>query len=304
MSETVKGVTAILAASVVWGLSPLFYKLLVPIPPIEILAHRTIWSAVLFIIVLLLQGRGDHLTKALRPGRGLVLIAFAAILVSINWLVFIWSIGVGRVTESSLGYFLLPLTSVVFGFLFFGERSDGLQKLAIALATIGVIVLTLGLGVLPWIALVLALTFGYYGVIKKRLTVDPIASVTAEVVVLSPIAAVVLLLAHQDGGGAFGVSLSDSLLLILSGAMTATPLILFSYAAKRVRLTTMGLIQYVNPSLQFICAVVIFGESFGFWHSVSFAFIWSALGFYTLASLRQEKRRSRAASSASTPSTT
>lgn len=304
MSETRAGVLAMVGACVIWGLSPLYYKLLAHIPPIEVLAHRTLWSAVIFAGVLLLQGRLGDLRKALGSGRSVVIIGFAALMISTNWFVFIWSIGAGHATEASLGYFLFPLVAVLIGRVFFGETMVGLQAVAIVVAALAVAVLTTGLGVAPWIALILAASFGLYGLVKKRLTVGPVVSVTGEVVILVPVALVVLWLRYQGGEAAFGRNILDTAMLVFSGALTATPLILFSFAAKRVAMATVGLIQYLNPSLQFLCAVLVFGEPFGFWHALAFPMIWAALALYSLAAWRQEKARTRAVSSASMSSTT
>lgn len=304
MSETRAGVLAMVGACVIWGLSPLYYKLLAHIPPIEVLAHRTFWSAVIFAGVLLLQGRLGDLRKALGSGRSVVIIGFAALMISTNWFVFIWSIGAGHATEASLGYFLFPLVAVLIGRVFFGETMVGLQAVAIVVAALAVAVLTTGLGVAPWIALILAASFGLYGLVKKRLTVGPVVSVTGEVVILVPVALVVLWLRYQGGEAAFGRNILDTAMLVFSGALTATPLILFSFAAKRVAMATVGLIQYLNPSLQFLCAVLVFGEPFGFWHALAFPMIWAALALYSLAAWRQEKARTRAVSSASMSSTT
>ncbi|MDO6483588.1 EamA family transporter RarD [Shimia thalassica] len=295
MSDARKGILAMVVTCVIWGLSPLYYKLLSHIPPIEILTHRTIWSAVIFTGLLLFQGRLHLLWSAMKPGRGLVIIAVAATLISINWFVFIWSIANAHATEASLGYFLFPLVAVLFGRVIFAETLSRLQLIAVGMAFCAVVLLTVGLGVAPWIALILSGTFGFYGVIKKQLTLGPVVSVTGEVLVLLPIAAVILFNIHSGGTGRFGPDqLQDSFLLVLSGALTATPLIMFSYATKRAKLSTIGLLQYINPTLQFICAVAIFGEPFGFWHAISFPIIWGALAVYTVAALRQDKAPSSA----------
>ena len=304
MSETRAGVLAMVGACVIWGLSPLYYKLLAHIPPIEVLAHRTFWSALIFTGLLLVQGRVGELRKALGSGRSFVIVAFAALMISTNWFVFIWSIGAGHATEASLGYFLFPLVAVLIGRVIFGETMVGLQGMAILIAAVAVMVLTTGLGVAPWIALVLAGSFGLYGLVKKRLTVGPVVSVTGEVVVLVPIALVVLWLRYAAGEAAFGANMTDTAMLVFSGVLTATPLILFSFAAKRVAMATVGLLQYLNPSLQFLCAVLVFGEPFGFWHAIAFPMIWTALALYSVASWRQEKARLRAVSSVPRSSTT
>lgn len=302
MSETAKGFWALLAACTVWGLSPLYYKLLVEVPPLEVLSHRTLWSLGFFGAVLAVQGRLGAVRPAL-TGRGSVLIGLAAVTISINWFVFIWSVQSGHALEASLGYFLFPLVAVTIGVAVLGERLGRAQQSAVALAGLAVLVLSWGLGAAPWIALAIATSFGLYGLVKKRLAVAPMVSVTAEVLLLSPLAIVWLVSLHWRGAGVFGADPATSALLAFSGVLTGGPLMLFSYAARRVRMVTLGLVQYLNPSLQFLCAVLVFGESFTLWHQIAFALIWGALVLYTLAGMRQSKAVASSASSASTSGT-
>ncbi|MEQ8900390.1 MAG: EamA family transporter RarD [Roseovarius sp.] len=294
MREETKGIIAMVATCTVWGLSGIYYKLLDHIPPIEILAHRTLWSCVFFAFVLLIQGRISVLGQALAGRKSILLIGFAALMISTNWFVFITSIQIGRAMEASLGYYIFPLVAVLLGAIAFRERLGKAQLFAVALALCAVVTLTWGLGVPPWIALILASSFGLYGLVKKGLSVGPVVSVTAEVLLLSPIALTVLWYFHSDGHGAFAVNWRDSLLLMFSGILTGTPLIMFSYATKRVTLATVGLVQYLNPTLQFLVATLIFQEAFSFWHAVAFAMIWTALAIYTTASLRQDRAARRA----------
>lgn len=294
MREQTKGIIAMVATCTVWGLSGIYYKLLDHIQPIEILAHRTLWSCAFFAFVLFLQGRISVLGQALGARRQLFSIALAALMISINWFVFITSIHVGRAMEASLGYYIFPLVAVLLGAIAFRERLGRAQLFAVALALCAVVTLTAGLGVPPWISLVLACSFGLYGLVKKGLSVGPVASVTAEVLLLSPIALTVLWYYHTGPGGAFGTNWRDSLLLAFSGILTGAPLIMFSYATKRITLATMGLVQYLNPSLQFLVATLLFQEVFSFWHAIAFAMIWTALAIYTTASLRQDRAARRA----------
>ena len=294
MREATKGIIAMVATCTIWGLSGIYYKLLDHIPPIEILAHRTLWSCVFFAFVLLIQGRIFVLGQALAGRKSILMIGFAALMISTNWFVFITSIQIGRAMEASLGYYIFPLVAVLLGAIAFRERLGKAQLFAVALALCAVVTLTWGLGVPPWIALILASSFGLYGLVKKGLSVGPVVSVTAEVLLLSPIALTVLWYFHSDGHGAFGVNWHDSLLLMFSGILTGTPLIMFSYATKRVTLATVGLVQYLNPTLQFLVATLIFQEAFSFWHAVAFAMIWTALAIYTTASLRQDRAARRA----------
>ncbi|MGR3462822.1 MAG: EamA family transporter RarD [Roseovarius sp.] len=294
MREATKGIIAMVATCTIWGLSGIYYKLLDHIPPIEILAHRTLWSCAFFALVLLVQGRILVLGQALGGRRSILMIGFAALMISTNWFVFITSIQVGRAMEASLGYYIFPLVAVLLGATAFRERLGRAQLFAVGLALCAVVTLTAGLGVPPWIALVLASSFGLYGLVKKGLSVGPVVSVTAEVLLLSPIALTVLWYFHSGGQGAFGANWRDSLLLAFSGILTGSPLIMFSYATKRVTLATVGLVQYLNPTLQFLVATLIFLEPFSFWHAVAFGMIWTALAIYTTASLRQDRAARRA----------
>lgn len=308
MSEAAKGFWGMVLACVVWGLSSLYYKALAHVPPLEVLSHRTLWSLVFFGAVLLAQGRLCTLVAALR-GRGLPVLGFSALMISANWFLFIWSVQNGRAMEASLGYYIFPLVAVLIGVIGFAERLRRLQLVAVVLAALAVLVLTWGLGMAPWIALLLAVTFGLYGMVKKHLAVGPVVSVTAEVALLAPLAGLWLIGVHggfwgADNAGAwFGRDAGTSLMLAFSGVMTGGPLMLFSYAAQRVRMATVGLVQYVNPTLQFLCAVLAFGEPFTPWHQAAFALIWLALALYSLAGLGQAKAVASAVSSASTSGT-
>lgn len=291
MSESVKGLWAMVAACVVWGLSPLYYKALAHVPPLEVLSHRTLWSALLFGLIVAGQGRLAELRPML-GWRGLLTIGFAAVMISTNWFLFIFSVQAGHAVESSLGYYIFPLVAVLFGVAFFGERLGKAQILAVGLAAVAVATLTLGLGAAPWIALALAVTFGLYGVVKKRLAMRPAVSVLAEVLLLVPLAAGWLIAVHQGWvtqakpGAWFGTDLWTSAGLAFSGVITALPLMLFSYASRRARMATVGLVQYLNPTLQFLCAVLAFGEPFTRWHLIAFAMIWTALAIYSVAALK------------------
>ncbi|GAA6190819.1 EamA family transporter RarD [Phaeobacter sp. NW0010-22] len=303
MSETAKGVLAMVGACVVWGLSPLFYKLLADVPPPEVLAHRTLWSIVFFGMVLAAQGRLREIQIALGNRRQLLIIFIASVLISINWFTFILSVQIGKATESSLGYYIFPLIAVVIGAVWFGEKLSRVQWFAVGAAAFAVASLTWGLGVAPWISLIVSISFALYGVIKKGMALGPVVSVTCEILVLLPIWVLVLFWYHVQGQGHFATDWTTSLLLVLSGPLTAIPLIMFSYAARRVALGTVGLLQYVNPTLQFICAVAVFGEPFGWWHKMAFTVIWIALALFSLSSLRQDREARRASKASSGVST-
>ncbi|CUH80027.1 chloramphenicol-sensitive protein RarD [Tropicibacter naphthalenivorans] len=276
-----------IGACSIWGLSPLYYKLLTHVPPLELMAHRTVWSTVVFAGVLALQGDLRALRGAVASPRVFATVVFAALMVGCNWFLFIWSVIAGRVTETSLGYYIFPLIAVLLGVVVLRERLSLWQWGAVSLAAAGVLTLSIGLGILPWISLVLSTTFGLYGLVKKRLPMGPVASVTAEAGLLAVPAA--LWLIHVGPGGAGIADLYTLGLLIFSGIITALPLVLFTAAAQRVNMATVGLLQYLNPTLQFLCAVVIFGEAFTPVHAIAFGLIWAGLALYSASSLSQAK---------------
>jgi len=310
MRETAKGLWAMIGAAWIWGLSPIYYKALAFVPPLEVLSHRTIWSLVIFGAVLIAQGRLGELRRALGARRSVVVVALAALTISVNWGVFIWSIQTGHGVEASLGYYIFPLVSVLLGAAVLGERLRAIQIGAVVVVGLAVVILALGLGAPPWISLILAGTFGAYGLIKKRLALGPVVSVTGEVTLLAPLALVWLFGVHGLGWegvtgrnvAAFGTSLGTSVLLVVAGAVTAGPLILFSYASRRLSMASVGLMQYINPTLQFLCATMIFAEPFSRWHGIAFAMIWGALAVYSFESLAQERASRRASRSAGTVS--
>ena len=295
MSDGAKGVAAIVLACTVWGLSPLYYAMLKHVPAAEVLAYRSLWSLVFFACILAVQGRLRLVAQAVSQGQ-VGRIAAAAVMISLNWFGFIFAIQTGHGMEASLGYYIFPLVAVLLGWLFFGETLGRAQWLAIALAALAVAGLTWGLGVPPWIALGLAGTFGAYGMIKKGLDLGPVVSVTAEVLLLAPLALGWVILAGTQASGSW----QTHALLALSGPLTATPLVLFSFAARRLKLSTVGVVQYLNPTLQFGCAVLAFGEPFTRWHALAFPLIWLALAIYSIATIRQDRAARRAASSAAT----
>ena len=312
MSEAQKGIAAMVGACVVWGLSAMYYKQLAHVPPLEVLSHRTLWSLVFFGVVLTLQNRTAEILELFKSGRVLAMIGLAAVMISTNWFLFIYSIQVGKAVEASLGYYIFPLVAVMLGYVMLREGLTGPKWLAVAMAGIAVLVLTLRLGVAPWISVTLAVTFGLYGLIKKGTPAGPVVSVATEVLLLAPLALIWLWGVHLQGWqglvgrnlGVFGHNWHDSLMLVGSGVITGGPLILFSYASKRISMATVGLVQYVNPTLQFLVAVLVFAEPFTRWHLIAFPIIWAALAVYSWDSVRQERVARRAAVSSGTSSTT
>jgi chloramphenicol-sensitive protein RarD len=302
VSEAGKGVLAMVGACTIWGLSGLYYKLLAHVPPLEVLCHRTLWSMVFFGAVLMVQRRAAEVRGVLGRRRVMAVLAVSVLMVSTNWFGFIYAIQAGRALEASLGYYVFPLVAVALGYLVFGERFSRGQAAAIGLAAVAVVVLTAGLGAAPWIALLLAVTFGLYGLIKKQVALGPVISVFLETLWIAPLAGLWLVGLHAglwaDPGGrpgaVFGQDLGTGALLMLSGPLTGGPLILFSYAARRVSYASLGLVQYLNPTLQFAVAVAVFGEAFTLWHAVAFPLIWAALALYSGETWRRD-RAARAA---------
>ena len=253
------------------------------VPPLEVLSHRTIWSALFIGVILVIKGRAFTF-----PREALVRVVFAAVFISLNWFFFIYAVQVGEVTQSSLGYYMFPLVAVALGAIFLGERLKTAQWFAVGLAVVAVLILSFGVGQVPYISLILAFTFGFYGLVKKGLTIGPLRSVLALIWLLG---------AHLfdwqgvagRSGGYFGSSVKVSVLLALSGVITGLPLVLMAYAMERLRLATVGLVQYVNPTLQFTLATVIFMEPVGRTHIIAFALIWIGLAIYSYNALRQEK---------------
>ena len=293
MTQSARAVSALLLTCLIWGLSPLYYHLVSHVPPLEVLCYRTLWSVVLLGGVLAIQGRLGRVREAVRSRRTLWPVAAAAVLISINWFTFIYTVSIGQVLEASLGYYIFPLVSVGLGLVFYREGLTRLQWFAVGLAALAVIVLTAGLGVAPWVALVLAVSFGLYGLVKRGIDLGPVTSVTAEVALLSPLA-LVWLGTHANTLGA-GFGWRDQALLALSGPVTGVPLILFAYAARRLRMSTVGLVLYVNPTLQFACAVLFFGNVVTLWHGIALPLIWTALALYSVSLIRCERARRKPA---------
>jgi len=283
------GVLAAGAAYLLWGAFPIYFHALAGVPPTEVLAHRIVWSTLFMAALVTVLGRWREVVRQLRPPGTVPLLAVTAVLISTNWLVYIWAVGAGHVLEASLGYFVNPLVSVLLGVVFLREPLSGRQKLAVGLASVGVVALMLWLRRPPWVALTLAGTFGLYGLLRKRAQVDADTGLLAEVVVLAPFAGAWLAWLGAGGRLAFGTTPRTTALLAAAGVVTAVPLMLFGVGVRRLRLSTVGLLQYVNPTAQFLLAVFLFGETFSVAHAVAFGFIWASLGLYTWDALGRSR---------------
>lgn len=278
-----------LAAFVAWGLLPLYFHALREIPATQTLAHRIVWATVVLAVILTIRGAWRGLA-AIAAGN-LRTFTLTTLLLSTNWLVYIIAVNTDRVLEASLGYFVTPLVNVVLGIVVLGERLSRLQSLAIGLAACGVLVLMLGTGSAPWIPFALALSFGTYGLMRKRLAVPPLLALFVETIVLMPIAAGYIVVTTMAGDGVLGHGDAPrDALLLGTGIITAFPLIWFAHAARRLRLATLGALQYVAPSLGMVIAVAVFDEPFGPWHAIAFATIWVSLAIYGVDTARRRSR--------------
>ncbi len=281
------GVAYALGAYGIWGFAPMYWRALESIPAAQLLAHRVWWSMVVGVALLLLTRRAGELRAVLRSRRRLLPMLFSALLIGTNWLVFLFAVETNRVLDTSLGYYINPLISVLMGTLLLGEKLRPWQIAAVSLAAIGVLWLTLSFGELPWISLVLAFSFALYGLVRKLAPVMPVVGFTLETAILAPLGLAYLLFVRADGSDASAdATFGFRLLIVGTGAFTAVPLLCFNSAAKRLKLSTVGLFQYIAPSISFVLAVALYGEPFTRAHTVAFACVWLALAIYSLDSLR------------------
>lgn len=291
--EAALGVVYGVAAYSAWGIVPVFWKQLRHVGAVEILAHRTVWSLLVFAALTLATGQLRALRATLRDRRVVGAMAATGALVSANWVLFIYAVSVGRVLDASLGYFINPLLSVLLGMVFLRERLRPAQWIALGLAAAGVVHLAVRAGSVPWIALALAGTFGVYGLLRKVVAVGALPGSTLETLFIAPLGAAYLASLHAGGAGAMGhVDLRTDVLLAATGIVTALPLVWFTNAARRLSLTTLGFLQYLAPSGQFLLAVLVYGEPFTATQAVSFACIWTGLAVFSAdAALRASAAR-------------
>jgi chloramphenicol-sensitive protein RarD len=290
-----KGIAYAFGAYLIWGMFPIYWKLLKHVPAPQLLGHRIVWSFVLLTLLLLLGVRELPELRSTASGRHVLLIYFvAATLVGLNWFLYVWSVNAGYIVEASLGYFINPLLSVLLGVVFLHEGLRFLQWTAVVLAAMGVIYLTIVYGRLPWIALGLAFTFGFYALVKKTAPLAPLHGLTLETGILFLPA--VLFLVYQDrlGLGAFlhGTAASD-LLMAGAGVVTTVPLLLFASAARRIPLTIIGIMQYITPTCQFLIGVLVYRETFSSTQALGFGIVWTGLAVFGLEGLAVARRRER-----------
>jgi chloramphenicol-sensitive protein RarD len=264
-----------------WGVFPLYFKALSSVPAFEVLAHRISWSALLTLVLALAGGKGRDIGRVFIDPKRLLGLTASALCISLNWVCFIWAVGNGHALDSSLGYFLYPLCAVFLGAAVLKERLTLRQTAAIALVCVGVVVLASGIGQIPWLVIAFPVTFGLYALLRKVVVVDALVGLTVETLLLTP-AALIYLALRPDGGAIFNQGPMLAFLLIASGPLTAIPLVLFAYGARRLKLSTLGLLQYLNPTIQMAIAVLAFGETFTVSHAITFAFIWAGLMLYSV----------------------
>ncbi len=285
------GLVPTAAAFAIWGLFPLYLYPLRQVSAVQIIAHRLLWSCLFVVAWITIRGELSSLRATLADRRLVSRLALSAILISVNWLVYVWGVTNGHVVETSLGYFIGPLVNVLLGVVFLSERLTPVQWTAVALAAAGVTYLTLIAGRLPWIALTLAFSFATYGLIRKIVKVESLPGLATETLILGPIAALYLLWCESIGAGALGhTGPSVDLLLIGTGPVTAITLFLFAYGTRLLPYSTVGLLQFIAPTLQFACGVFVLHEPFASSRAIGFTFIWTALLLYAIEGLRLARK--------------
>lgn len=285
-----KGVAYGVAAYGMWGLIPIYFKAVSDVPALEVLAHRVVWSVVILIPLVFLRGRWPEARRAIGSGKTLATLLLTTCLIAVNWYLFIWAVAHERVLEASLGYFINPLVNVMLGMVFLGERLSRPAAAALALAGLGVGVQVVMVGTMPWIALTLAFSFGLYGLLRKTASVGAVVGLTVETTLLMIPAAGYLFWARRTGGLYLGTgNLSTDVLLVLAGVVTATPLLCFTSAARLLPLSTLGFLQYLAPSGQFLLAVFAYGETLTTGSVITFVCIWIALAIFTRDQIRRSK---------------
>lgn len=283
------GLLFALSAFTLWGMFPIYFKAVDTVAATEVLAHRIVWSFLVLVCVISLQRNWRPLLQLQAPA--LRTLFFSALFISCNWLVFIWAVANDRVLETSLGYYINPLLSVVMGMIFLRERLRPAQIAAFILALLGVINQVMWVGYLPWVALALAVSFGSYGLLRKQLDIGPVHGLFMETLMMLPFAIAYLLWLNQQDTLVFAQGdMEMNLLLILAGIVTTCPLLLFAAGARRLSLTTLGITQYTTPSMTFLLAIFLYGEPFSFEQLLTFLLIWGGLAVFTLDGLHTHRR--------------
>lgn len=290
MDTTRSGILQTVGAYLIWGLAPIYWKLLADVPATQLLAHRILWSVLLLGLLILGQRRVGELARVFTSARVSLTLLGTTALIGSNWFVFIWAVTSERILQASLGYFINPLVTVLLAMTFLGERLTRGRWISMALAAVGVAILVLRVGAFPWVSLFLAVSFGFYGLLRKTVRAEPEVGLLVETCLLAPWMLLLLGRAEAVGVGAFRhVGVGTDLLLAFSGVLTAVPLLLFTHGARRLPLSTVGFLQYLAPSLQFLLAVGVYGETFTLDHLAAFLFIWAALALFTWDTRRRRR---------------
>ena len=295
--QTKAGVLFAIAAYTMWGVAPVYFKALMHIPAAEILMHRVVWSVLVLLILLFVIRRFGKVLVALRSPRVVLTLFVAGLLLAGNWLLFIWSVNNDHLLEASLGYFINPLINVFLGRLFLGERLRSMQKVAVGLAILGVALLVVSYGQLPWIALTLACSFSVYGLLRKQVKVDSMPGLFIETTMMLPAAIIYWVFFAQATSNFADNNTATNLLLMFAGIVTTAPLLCFTAAARRIKYSTLGMIQYIGPSMMFVLAIAVYHEPLSQSRLVTFVMVWLALALFTydsVASYRKNKRLANA----------
>lgn len=274
-----------------WGFAPMYFKLLQHIPAMEILVHRIVWSILVMVILIVALKHGRRVYDGLRNRKVMLTLVLSGVLLATNWVLFIWAVNNDHLLDASLGYYINPLVNVFLGRLFLGEKLRPLQQVAVVMAVLGVTILVVSFGKLPWIALVLASTFGLYGLLRKKVSVDSLPGLFLETLLMLPFALVFWLFFASPASDMTANSLNDNLLLIAAGIVTTLPLLCFTAAAKRIQYSTLGFFQYIGPSIMFLLAVFLYGEPLDNDRLITFGFVWSALVLFSFDSVRNYRRK-------------
>lgn len=289
--ESQKGFLATLSTFILWGFLPVYWKLLESVPPFEIICHRIIWSVIFLVITISFTRRWKRVVATLNDRKTMKILLFTGLIVGCNWLIYIWAVNTDRVLEASLGYYINPLVLVLFGYIFFRERPRKMQWLAISIAAGGIFFRILKYGNVPLASLGIAISFATYGMLRKKADVDPLTGLLIETAILSMPALILVSIWGSSGTGSFGISdIRTSLLLVGTGIATSVPLMSFVYGAKRIQLLTVGILQYIAPTITFFLGIFLYHEPFQQLQVVTFLCIWTALLIYTAESFFYQKK--------------
>lgn len=289
--RTVIGVFSAVMAFLIWGLSPVYWKALISIPALEIIIHRIIWSFVFGIILVAFRGRWAEFKAVFSDRKTLVVLFGTSLLMTINWLVYVWAINNDRMLQASMGYYITPLVNVVLGMIFLKERLRPPQKAAVLIAASAVVYLTLYYGIFPWVSIVLALCFGFYGLLRKVAVAGSLIGLTVETLLMCLPALIYMAFLEKAGDNAFlHQGVLTGLLLMGTGVITGLPLLLFTMGARRITLASLGFIQYIGPTCIFVLGVMVYGEPFSYAQMITFVLIWTALAIYSTDTVRTYRR--------------